>query len=75
MKKIIIGKGFLYFKEKQDMKYKDMKEALGYGESSTAQAISYKTSCNTALIEKLAHVFGVTPAEFIEQCTVEVEES
>lgn len=73
IKTVVVGKGFLYFKNKQDVTYNSIADAIGYGDSSAAQQITYKSSCNTTLIEKLAHVFGVTPAEFIEQCTVEGE--
>lgn len=71
MKSIFIGKGFLHFKEEQNLKWKEIKNLLEYQETSTAQGISYKKSCNTTLVEKLANAFGVTPSEFIKQCEVE----
>ena len=71
LKKIKVGTGFRYFKNKAGITHRELSGLLGYKNTSSVQQIAYIEGCNTVLVDKLAHAFGVTPAEFIEQCTVE----
>tara|TARA_R110000824_G_scaffold205804_1_gene390729 strand:+ start:3661 stop:3885 length:225 start_codon:yes stop_codon:yes gene_type:complete len=73
LKTTIIGKGVIYFKKKQSLKWKEIQSMLNYKSTiSTGNLIQVKSG-STNLTDKLAHIFGVTPAEFIEQCTTEGE--
>ena len=74
MKKIIIGKGVAYYKKAQCLKWKDIRDKLEYKTLAATQRIVNKNSGTTALVDRLAHAFGVSPAEFIEQCTTEAGE-
>lgn len=71
VKKIFIGKGVAYYKNKQALKWKEIQEKLGYETIAATQKLISKEGGTLALAVSLAHAFGVTPAEFIEQCTVE----
>ena len=73
MKATNIGKGVIHFKKKQSLKWKEIQEILNYKSAAATGNLTQLTSGSTNLVDKLAHAFGVTPSEFVEQCTVEAE--
>lgn len=74
MKKIFIGKGVQYFRKKQNLRWSDIQERIGYKRVGAAQRLGSTISCNTKLIEELAKVFNITPAEFVKACESDKED-
>ena len=75
MKIIKVGTGLRFFKKEQGLTYKEIGIRLNVDYVASVQRMADSHAANTTTVERLAHAFGVTPAEFIDKCTVESDES
>ena len=71
MKIIKVGTGLRFFKKEQGLTYREISIRLNIDYVSSVQKMADSNAANTTTVENLAHAFGVTPAEFIDKCTVE----